>query len=432
MSKVETFQGYESRTSSTGKVLKRTHSVGDKFFSSEIDTHRKVFEDPNLQWWMEYMLGAKPTYLGDLRKSVRTVDLFSGSGGLALGIRQACLELGFRHESLFAVDQDSEATEVHSINHKTQVRSTKSVSELVDFQVHGNSSEAKFLYDPEVIDSSLAMFQNQVDVLLAGPPCQGHSNLNNKTRRTDKRNSLYLTVPAIAVALNVNTLIIENVPAVVHDSSNVVGTTIKLLNDAGYKTQTGVFKAHEIGWPQTRQRFFLVASKVSCPIEFELISKSLSTRAMTVVEALADLSHLKYGGHLLDEPTELTAENERRIKYLFDSGTHNLPVAERPDCHKDGTTYGAVYGRMHANRPAPTLTTGFISPGRGRFIHPLEPRMLTPREAARIQGFPLNYLFNLANGNNPGRTKLAKWIGDAVPMPLGYAAALSALLGFAE
>ena len=67
------------------------------------------------------------------------------------------------------------------------------------------------------------------DVLLAGPPWQGHSNLNNHSRRTDERNELYLTVPATAIALDIPLVIIENVPAVVHDRLGVVAATTELL-----------------------------------------------------------------------------------------------------------------------------------------------------------------------------------------------------------
>ena len=87
----------------------------------------------------------------------------------------------------------------------------------------------------------------------------------------------------------------------------------------------------------------------------------------------------------------------------------------------------SVYGRLKPESPAPTITTGFMTPGRGRFIHPTERRTLSPLEAARLQGFPDTYDFRDPAGGPPSSLKLAKWIGDAVPMPLGYAAALSAL-----
>ena len=82
---------------------------------------------------------------------------------------------------------------------------------------------------------------------------------------------------------------------------------------------------------------------------------------------------------------------------------------------------------MYADRPAPTLTTGVLTPGRGRYIHPELRRTLTPLEAARIQGFPDSYNFFPDAKNPPTNAKLTKWIGDAVPMPLGFAAGLSAL-----
>ncbi|MDE0067937.1 MAG: DNA cytosine methyltransferase [Acidimicrobiaceae bacterium] len=105
-----------------------------------------------------------------------------------------------------------------------------------------------------------------------------------------------------------------------------------------------------------------------------------------------------------------------------------LRSAEYPECHQDGTSYGAVYGRMHGDRPAPTITTGFMTPGRGRFVHPTERRTLTAAEAARLQGFPDSYFFRPSPDTTPTRAQLAKWIGDAVAAPLGYAAALSALV----
>jgi DNA (cytosine-5)-methyltransferase 1 len=125
--------------------------------------------------------------------------------------------------------------------------------------------------------------------------------------------------------------------------------------------------------------------------------------------------------------TELSDENRRRIKFLFDNGLYDLPNSERPECHQDGTSYNSVYGRLYPDRPAGTITTGFMTPGRGRYIHPLLPRTLTPREAARLQGFPDTYDFFPDSRNPPTKAKITKWIGDAVPMPLGYAAGLSAL-----
>lgn len=77
--------------------------------------------------------------------------------------------------------------------------------------------------------------------------------------------------------------------------------------------------------------------------------------------------------------------------------------------------------------PAYLTVLGFMTPGRGRYVHPYERRTLSAAEAARLQGFPDAYDFRPDRNRQPSRAQLAKWIGDAVTAPLGYAAALSAL-----
>ena len=131
----------------------------------------------------------------------------------------------------------------------------------------------------------------------------------------------------------------------------------------------------------------------------------------------------------MDRASALSSENRQRIDWLFDNDEYDLPCSERPECHRGSTSYPSVYSRMRRDLPAQTITTGFMTPGRGRYVHPTQRRTLTPREAARLQGFPDSYRFVTDPRHPPSRAKFAKWIGDAVPMPLGYAAALSAVGG---
>ena len=76
-----------------------------------------------------------------------------------------------------------------------------------------------------------------------------------------------------------------------------------------------------------------------------------------------------------------------------------------------------------------TITTGFLVPGRGRYIHPIKRRVITPREAARLQSIPDSFRF-VVNGHDPKKAALTKWIGDAVPPLLGYAATIPLLTRF--
>ena len=384
-------------------------------------------DDLRGSWIQAYLHGVQPTFDGPTLPSVRTAELFCGPGGLALGFGEACRELGTRLESEAACDQDAGAVAVYASNHRTKVRSSRSASELVDHQIRGAGREARYAYDPEFIDPAWEPLVGKVDAVLAGPPCQGHSNLNNHTRRTDKRNELYFTVPAVAIALGADMVVIENVPAVVHDRSQVVATTEQLLRAADYHVETGVLSAVKMGWPQNRQRFFMIARRSVPPLPIAEVQAALNDGVTrSVLWAIEDLADRPFDDKLHID-TVLSDENRKRIEYLFEHDLYDLPNSERPECHQDGTTYNSVYGRLYPDKPAPTITTGFLTPGRGRYIHPTQRRTLTPWEAARLQGFPDTYDFFPDPKNPTTKLKITKWIGDAVPMPLGYAAGLSAL-----
>ena len=389
------------------------------------------------RWWKAILRGSLPIPERGQPDAggqpLRIVDLFSGVGGFVLGVKLLAAEAGKRLVCELAVDTDEAALAVHARNHGTRRRSAESVASLVDYRIRGDGDSAEFVYEPELIGERLQHACADVDLLIAGPPCQGHSNLNNHSRRNDRRNYLYLAVPAFAVACRARAVIIENVTSVVHDDAEVVRTARRLFETNGYATDEGVIAADAMGWPQTRKRHFLVARRIGDAAEaaFPLPISDVATMlaapsARTVTWAIGSTESLSTDP-ALHVTAEYTAENLERIEWLFDNDEYDLALQHRPKSHQAGTTYGAVYGRMHADRPAPTITTGFNTPGRGRFIHPNEPRTMTPAEAARLQGFPDTFRFTTDPSAPPGKAALAKWIGDAVTMPLGYAAALSAI-----
>jgi DNA (cytosine-5)-methyltransferase 1 len=303
------------------------------------------------------------------------------------------------------------------------------VASLVDFQVRGSGESTRFLYRPELTRAAPAAFES-VDVILAGPPCQGHSSLNNKTRGQDDRNRLYLTVPAIAVATSADVVVVENVPNVVRARENVVAAAVALLENAGYRVTSSVLNAQSLGWPQTRKRFFLVARRSSTPLPLGELAAAHRRPAKPISWAIEDLLRRECGD-AMDEVADLSPENAERVAWMFANEKYDTPLDLRPDCHREGTSYMSVYGRMKWDEPAPTITTGFLTPGRGRFIHPLRERTLTPREAARLQGFPDWFDF-VTSAMPPTRRDLAKWIGNAVPSILGYTASLSALIAVSK
>lgn len=324
-----------------------------------------------------------------------------------------------------AVDIDSRALQLYAKNFSPATVHSGSVSDLVDYDVTRHDGRWLFARQPKAL-RALVHLVGSVDVVIGGPPCQGHSNLNNVSRRDDPRNSLYFCAIAIAVAIKARAVIFENVPDVMRSHLDVIEAAKQLFSSEGYHVDEAVLTAHDIGWPQTRKRHFFVASLAEI-IPLREVINSMRQRPLTSAEFLS-LLEPRLESDLLNKLPSYNEDTLRRLKFYKDNpGVYDLPLNERPDCHRGGTTYMSVYGRMKPDEPVPTITTGFMTPGRGRFIHPTELRTLTPGEGAFVQGFPKWYKFDPSVGFN--KSDLSKWIGDAVPLPLGYAAAMSVLPG---
>lgn len=383
-------------------------------------------EEPHAAFWHSYLMGSHVQH--DLtRETVRIADLFCGPGGLSQGVAFGARSLGFRTQHQLMVDIDNGALRVAAANHRPRVSLNESTAGLVSYSLRSIGENVTFTAEPRLRSAMMESLVGEVDVLIAGPPCQGHSTANKNRKYFDQRNLLYLTVPAIAIALKVPTIIIENVPAVRASQQGVVQSTWKILESYGYSMTGEVLNAADIGWPQKRRRYFMVATLDKNPIDLKkIVMPALRERALSISEVLEDLVEVPQNT-FMTQLSDMSEDNIRRIEFLHRENIHDLPDAERNEmAQKNGTTYRSVYGRMYWDQPAQTITTGFMTPGRGRYVHPLIPRTLLPVEAARLQGFPDSYAFD-AYGVQPARTSLAKWIGDAVPTPLGFAAAISGL-----
>ena len=328
-------------------------------------------------------------------EKLTVVDLFSGCGGLSLGAFLAANAMRRQFSVEMAIDNWSESMEVYSAN-------------------FGHFSKRLILGDAiEAFEVRL----DPVDVVVAGPPCQGHSDLNNRTRRTDPRNELYRIPAEFTIRNRAKTLVIENVPSVIHAAEGVVHDSFARLLDAGYAAAQLVVDVSNFGIPQKRKRHVLVASLMHSQDELDgLAHKWLSTRAHpAVMDFISDVD-AKLEGDLMLRSTKISTANSQRIDYLFRNRLYDLPDSMRPACHRDKAhSYRSMYGRMKPNEPAQTITSGFGSMGQGRFVHPMRRRTITPREAARIQGIP-DY-FSFASVRT--LTGLRDMIANAVPPALG-------------
>ena len=379
--------------------------------------------DPRLAFLYSYLGAAEPEYLAPSKDRFTYIDLFCGGGGLSLGVEAALKSLGCRPKQLVAVDFDPNALALVKNHFSPIVGRVARAEELVSYSVDHSQTLSDFITQPRILDPRIAQFKGKVDLLVGGPPCQGHSNLNNRTRRFDPRNLLYYVMPAFAVALSVPIVVIENVKSIANAAEKVVEVTKSLLRTHGYDVQEVVLNAADFGVAQYRERHFLIAQKIG-RVDVGSEIKGLQGSSVTFDQMVGSLDALPFDVGLLEAPGRMSKENQSRINYLHDEDLYDLPNAERPNCHKDGHSYPSVYGRIRADQPVGTITTGFASPGRGRYIHPTERRVISIREAARLQSFPDRY-WNSAGHVGLAKAHLQKVVGDAVPPLLAEAIVLS-------
>lgn len=324
---------------------------------------------------------------------------------MSLGVMEAARRLQRRVAIRLAVDNDSEALSIYKRNFPKAVTKSADICGLFG---------ARTGIPPTEAERRILARIGRVDVLLGGPPCQGHSDLNNHTRRDDPKNGLLLRMARAAEVLRPSIVIIENVPAVHLDKNRSLQTTLRALSRTGYAVAGSIVDLFRVGVPQRRRRFLVIASRVP-EIRPAMILGKLNVKpikhARTVRWAIADLLGIDREG-IFDTAATATVENRNRIRYLFHAGKYDLPNSRRPSCHRDKKhSYSSVYGRLSWGRPAQTITTGFGSMGQGRYVHPARRRTITPHEAARLQTFPDWFKFDVT----ARRSVLSKVIGNAVP-----------------
>ncbi len=203
---------------------------------------------------------------------------------------------------------------------------------------------------------------------------------------------------------------IENVPPLAGDHRMVALGDI--LTAWGYVCSMSVLDAADYGVPQRRRRMIFTASR-DAPVPFARRSK----RRRTVRDAIWGLPKPGQSG---DELHDVEEKRSERVKKMIASIPKNggsraaLEASLQLACHKRTNGFKDVYGRMAWDDVAPTITAGCTSPSKGRFLHPVEDRAITLREAALLQSFPPTYRFSLRRG----KMAAAAQIGNAIPPEL--------------
>ncbi len=268
------------------------------------------------------------------------------------------------------------------------------------------------------------------ELLLAGcAPCQAFSK--QRRRRGLKKRSdatLLREFSRLVLALEPAAVLMENVPGI----ASVPGFSsfrrlLKTLRESGYECKHDVLNACDFGVPQHRRRYVLLAARGK-PVELPRpASGDPNRRSKTVRGAVERFPAIEAGEAHSSIPNHYAAKlsktNLARIRATPPDGgsRRDWPKRLRLDCHARTDGYSDAYGRMWWDRASPTLTSRCNSLSNGRFGHPEQNRAISLREAAALQTFSDDCEFFGT------RTRIARWIGNAVPVSfaeaLGRAAA---------
>jgi DNA (cytosine-5)-methyltransferase 1 len=200
----------------------------------------------------------------------------------------------------------------------------------------------------------------------------------------------------------------ENVPRLVRHKP--FKKLCEELVQLGYRLTFEIKDAANYGVPQRRRRLILLAGR-----DFDVHFAPETRRFRTVRGAIGRIAQPGRSRDALHNmPEKKRAQRVRKlIRDIPKNGGSrgDLPKGRQLGCHKRSDGFKDIYGRMAWDEVAPTITGGCFNPSKGRFLHPEKNRAITMREAALLQGFPRNYIFDLS----AGKEAIALMIGNALP-----------------
>lgn len=339
----------------------------------------------------------------------KILDLFCGAGGLSVGLDQV---KGI--ETVIGVDFDKNAINTFNNNFPN---ATGIVADITN-------EDSK----NEII--KLAK-EKKVNMIVGGPPCQGFSLKGKNLGMDDPRNFLFLEYYYMVKKIKPEVFVIENVKNILNSENGYFkNQIIEKFSSLGYIINYGVLNAKNYGVPESRERAIIIGS----------LSRSISLpvptikKYVTVRDAISDLNYLNSGEGTFETEyknkplTEYQKKLRGKKLYNHQATNHSEfclkklamipPEGDKNSLPKElhgRQKFATTWSRLKWDDISPTIDTRFDTPSNGRNSHPILNRAITPREAARIQSFPDDFIFY-----GP-KTAVCKQIGNAVPPLLAKA-----------
>ncbi|MVA33952.1 DNA cytosine methyltransferase [Agrobacterium vitis] len=337
------------------------------------------------------------------------IDLFAGGGGMTLGASLTGIEVRA------AVENHPSACLTYAANHPSASMLGTDIAKVQTIDVGP---------------------RNEPLVLFGGPPCQGFSTSNQRTRHAENpKNWLFREFLRMVETLKPEWVVFENVAGILQtDGGRFAESFREQLRGMGYKIAFGILNAADFGCPQRRSRYFVIAAMNAEPV---LPTPPAAVETPTLWQAIGDLpallngameDELEYGSAPLSEYAKrlrsdsgkctghLVSRNAdsivARYAYIPQGGNwRDVPGMMRDPVTDRRRYHSGIYKRLLQN--APSVVIGNFR--KNMLIHPTQDRGLSVREAARLQSFPDDYSFCGSIGFQQQQ------VGNAVPPILAKA-----------